>query len=69
VFKVFVESKIGRKLKILKNDNGGDFTSKEFENFLKFHGIQHQKLASHSPQQKEVIKWMNRTNIWRLHAI
>jgi transposase InsO family protein len=57
---VFVESQIGRKLKILKNDNGGEFTSKEFEQFIKFHGIQHKKLAPHSPQQNKIIEWMNR---------
>ncbi len=51
---MFVENQIGRKFKILKNDNGGEFTSKEFEIFLKFHGIQHKKLAPHNPQQNEV---------------
>jgi len=30
-FKMFVEAQIRRKLKVLKNNNDGEFTSKEFE--------------------------------------
>jgi hypothetical protein len=52
-FKMFIESQTKRKLKILKGDNGGEFVSKEFEEFLKFHGIQYQKLTPYSPQKME----------------
>ncbi len=40
---------IGKKLKILKKDNGREFVSKEFENYLKIHGIQHQNCVPYSP--------------------
>ncbi len=30
---------IGKKLKVLRNDNGGEFVPKEFENYLKFMGF------------------------------
>ncbi len=56
---MFIESQIGRRLKILKNDNGGEFTSKEFEKFLKSHGIQHKKLGPYNFQQNKVIEWMD----------
>ncbi len=39
--KMFVEAQTRRKLKVLKNNNDGKFTSKEFEEFLKVHGIEH----------------------------
>jgi len=38
---MFAKAQTGRKLKVLRNDNGGKFTSKEFEEFLKAHGIHH----------------------------
>jgi len=37
---MFAKAQTGRKLKVLKSDNGGKLTSKEFE-FLKAHGIHH----------------------------
>jgi transposase InsO family protein len=38
-FKILVENEIGKKLKCLRSDNGGEFTSKEFNLFHKNHGI------------------------------
>lgn len=49
VFKVFQEWKVsvetasGHKVKVLRTDNGGEFCSTEFENFLKKEGIKLQK--------------------------
>jgi len=51
---MFIESQTKRKLKIL-------FVSKEFEEFLKFHGIQYQKLAPYSPQKNGVDEQVNQT--------
>jgi hypothetical protein len=47
-FKAFVEMQTGKKLKILKKDNDRKSFSKEFENYLKIHGIQHQKFVPYS---------------------
>jgi transposase InsO family protein len=49
-FKKYVEVQTRRKLKILTRNNGENFTSKEFEEFLKVHGIQHQKLTPYTRQ-------------------
>jgi hypothetical protein len=38
-FKTFVEAQTRKKLKLLKN-NDGEFTSKEFKELLKVHGIE-----------------------------
>jgi len=38
-FKTLVESQTNNKIKVLRIDNGGDFWSKEFEEFCKKCGI------------------------------
>ena len=39
-WKALVERSTGRKLKALRTDNGGEFTSTEFNDYLKREGIQ-----------------------------
>ena len=38
-FKALVENQIEKKIKVLRTDNGGEFCSKEFEEFCKKCGI------------------------------
>jgi len=38
-FKALVENQIEKKIKVLRIDNGGEFYSKEFEEFCKEFGI------------------------------
>ena len=38
-YKVLVENQSGKKIKVLKTDNGGEFCEKEFEKFCKECGI------------------------------
>ena len=38
-FKTLVENEIGVKIKCLRSNNGGEFTSKEFDIFYETHGI------------------------------
>jgi hypothetical protein len=49
------------KIKILRTDNGGEYTSTEFEDFLKRKGIRHETTVPHSPQQNGVAERMNQT--------
>ncbi len=49
------------KIKTLRTDNGGEYTSTEFEDFLKEKGIRHETTVPHSPQQNGVAEHMNRT--------
>ena len=42
-WKALVEKSIGNKLKSLRTDNGGEFTSTQFEEFLKTEGIRHER--------------------------
>jgi hypothetical protein len=50
------------KIKTLRTDNGvSEYTSTEFQDFLKEKGIRHETTVPHSPQQNGVAERMNRT--------
>jgi transposase InsO family protein len=51
----------GLKISILRSDNGGEYTSKEFDKFLKEKGVTHQFSIPYLPQQNGVAERMNRT--------
>ncbi len=50
-FKVIAENEMGQKIKTLCTDNGGEYTSPKFNNFLSKHGISHQTSVPHTPEQ------------------
>ena len=60
-WKALVENSMGRKLKTLRTDNGGEFTSAEFERHLQENGIRHQTTTPKTPEQNGVAERMNRT--------
>jgi hypothetical protein len=60
-YKALVENQIGMKIKTLRSDNGGEFVSKKFDNFLHDSGIQRQTSAPYTPQQNGVVERTNRT--------
>ena len=60
-WKSLVEKSTGHKLKIFRTDNGGEFTSTEFESYLKEEGIKHEYTIPKTPQQNGVSERMNRT--------
>eukprot|EP00253_Pinus_taeda_P027385 PITA_27385 len=45
----------------IRTDNGKEYTSNEFENYLRQHGIKHQTTVPYNPQQNGVAERMNRT--------
>ena len=68
-----VENETGKKLKCLRSDNGGEYCSKEFDNYCSYHGIHRQKIVPGTPQENGVSERMNRTimeraRCMRLHA-
>ena len=60
-WKAEVEKSTGAKLKVLRTDNGGEFTSTEFEQSLKSEGVRHELTVPKTPEQNGVAERMNRT--------
>ena len=55
------ERQSGYKLKILRTDRGGEYTSNEFQNYCKDARIKRQLTVRHTPQQNGVAERKNRT--------
>lgn len=62
-WKSIVENQYNAKLKKLRTDNGGEYTSNSFEKYLEMEGIIHQKTIPKTPEQNGVSERMNRTLI------
>ena len=52
---------MGHRVKVLHTNNGGEFTSDEFKNYLKKEGIVHQLTITKCPEQNGVAERFNRT--------
>ena len=50
-----------RKVKVLRSNNGGEYTSTEFKAYLAGKGIEHQLSISGRAEQNGVAKRMNQT--------
>eukprot|EP00253_Pinus_taeda_P007621 PITA_07621 len=64
-FRALVENNTGKTIKCLRTDNGGEFTSKEFDNHSKDAGIERHKTTVYTSQQNGVVEHMNRTLLER----
>ena len=51
-----VEKSLGQQVKILRTDNGGEYTSNEFETYLKKEGIRHELTILSIRQKKRQVK-------------
>ena len=60
-WKALVETSSGRKLKTLRSDNGGEYTSTEFTAYLKKEGVRHELTVPKTPQQNGIAERTNRT--------
>jgi len=60
IFKAMVENQLGKSIKCFRSGNDGEYTSNEFELFMKKHGIIHQTTVPYNPQQNDIVE---RTNI------
>eukprot|EP00253_Pinus_taeda_P020671 PITA_20671 len=68
-FRALVENNTGRTIKCLRTDNGGEFTSKEFDSYCKDAGIERHKTTVNTPQQNGVAERMNRTLLERARCM
>ena len=62
-FKVLVEKQKCCGIKIIRSDRGGEYTSREFEEYCKNEDIHKQLTAGYTPQQNGVFERRNRTNV------
>ena len=53
-WKAMVERSTGHRVKSLCTDNGGEYTSLEFQSYLKKEGITHELTVQRSPEQNGV---------------
>jgi len=59
--KALVENEKDSKIKYLRTDRGGEFTSKEFDEFCKEHGTERGLSAARTPKQNRVVERRNLT--------
>ena len=64
-----VEKFSGEKIKTLRSDNGGEYTSKVFEDYLKKYGIRHECTVSKTPEQNGVAERKNRMFVETVRAM
>jgi transposase InsO family protein len=60
-FKSLIENISKRNIKILRSDNGVEYTSKEFIKFCKDSGIKRELTTPYNPQQNGVVERKNKT--------
>jgi transposase InsO family protein len=62
-FEAQVENQTGKKINILRLDNGGEYTSNDFKDLCKEAGIKRELTVSYNPQQNGVVERKNRSII------
>ena len=62
-FKALVENERGCKIMCLRNNHGGEFCSKYFQNYCDMNGIKRQLTTAYTPQQNGVAERKNRTMV------
>ena len=60
-FEAAATNEAGRSIGILRTDNGGEYLSTEFQDYLKAKGIKYELTVPYSPQQNGVAERMTRT--------
>jgi len=60
-FQAQVETETGKKLRVLRTDRGGEFTSVEFGLYCAGQGVERHLTAPYSPQQNGVVERRNQT--------
>nr|GEY58789.1 hypothetical protein [Tanacetum cinerariifolium] len=56
-----VENQLGKTIKLLRSDHGGEYMSQEFLDYLKDHGIVAHRTPPYTPQHNGVLERRNRT--------
>ena len=68
-FKTLVENQTGKKIRVLRTDNGGEYTSNEFMEYCSAEGIKKEHTVPHTPQQNGVAERKNKTMVGAAKAM
>jgi transposase InsO family protein len=68
-FKIKVEKEIGKVIKVLKSDNGGEFINSQFMKYYQDRKIRRKFSQAYTPQQNGVVERKNRTIVERVKNI
>ena len=68
-FKALVENLTGKKIKILRIDNGTEYETNEIKKFCKEASIKRETTTFYTPEQNGVTKRKNRTIVETAHAM
>jgi transposase InsO family protein len=68
-FKAQVENLTGRRIKVLRSDNGGEYSSRDFNDFCVEAGIKRQHIVPYNPQKNGVTERKNKTNVEETKAM
>ena len=69
LYRSFVKTQTGNKLKKLHADGRGEYLSKEFRNYLLENGIQQDTTTPHSSAQNGIAERLNRTLVEHARAM
>ena len=68
-FKVLVENHTSRNIKVLRLENGGEYTKGEFVDFCTSEGIRHEFTVPYTPQQNGVAERKNKAIVGAARAM
>ena len=68
-FKAEVEKQLGKSIKTLRSDRGGEYLSQEFQSYLRDNGILSQWTPPYTPQHNGVSERRNRTLLDMVHSM
>jgi hypothetical protein len=68
-FAAWVKTQHGVRVKRLRSDHGGEYTSSEFSDFLKSQGTEHCLTTHDTPQHNGVLESLNRQILERVRAV
>ena len=64
-----MENQTRKKIRVLRTDNRGEYTSNEFMEYCSTEGIKKEHTVPHTPQQNGVAKRKNRTMVGAAKAM
>ena len=69
LYKAFIETQTGHKLKKFQSDNSGEYVNKNFKDFCRKNGIIMETTAPYSPAQNGIAERLNRTLLKHARAM